>query len=339
MSAVEVEKFARPVTRPSRFHLIPFRDIAVTTERNYCIKGLIPRTGLVLVWGPPKCGKSFWTMDAALHVALGWEYRGRKVQAGPVVYLAAEGAHGLVGRIQAFKERHRVTDAPFYLEPVRPDLVADHAELIAVIRDTLGDTPPAMVVVDTLNRTFTGSESSDEDMTAYIQAASAIIEAFGCVVVVVHHCGIEGGRPRGHSSLPGAVDVQIAVARAAGGSATATVELCKDGPEGDALAFRLETVEVGTDDDGDAITSCVVEPADAMEKVEPSHRLTANQKTMFGILHDAGSGGLSVDEWNAKAREAGLAPKRKADLHDFRSALKAKRLVHELGNKKWVAER
>lgn len=339
MQPVEVEKFARPVIRPSRFRLIPFRDIAVTTERTYAIKGLIPRTGLVLVWGPPKCGKSFWTMDAALHVALGWEYRGRKVQAGPVVYLAAEGAHGFTARIEAYRQHFHVDDAPFYLEPVRPDLVADHADLIAVIRETLGETRPAVVVVDTLNRTFTGSESSDEDMTAYVQAAGAIIDAFDCCVVVVHHCGIEGSRPRGHTSLTGAVDAQIAIAKGVGGSATATVEHMKDGPEGDVLAFRLETVEVGIDDDGDAITSCIVEPVDAMEKAEPSHRLTANQKTMFGILHDAGSAGLSVDEWNAKARDAGLAPKRKADLHDFRSALKLKGLVHELGNRKWVAER
>jgi hypothetical protein len=33
-----------------------------------------PRVGLIVVWGPPKCGKSFWVTDAMLHVALGWPY-------------------------------------------------------------------------------------------------------------------------------------------------------------------------------------------------------------------------------------------------------------------------
>jgi hypothetical protein len=338
MQPVEVEKFAKPVTRPSRFRLIPFRDIAVTTERTYAIKGLIPRTGLVLVWGPPKCGKSFWAMDAALHIALGWEYRGRKVQAGPVVYLAAEGAHGFTARIEAYRQRFNVTDAPFYLEPVRPDLVADHAELIAVIRDTLGDTVPAVVVVDTLNRTFTGSESSDEDMTAYVQAADAIVTAFGCAVVVVHHCGIEGSRPRGHTSLTGAVDAQIAIARGMAGNATATVEHMKDGAEGDVLAFRLETVEVGTDDDGDPITSCVVEPADAVP-VSAADPLTANQKTMFGILHDAGAAGLLLDEWNGRTKDAGIGKTRHATLYDIRKALEDKGLVREAGAGRWVADR
>jgi hypothetical protein len=59
---------------------------------------------------------------------------------------------------------------------------------------------------------------------------------------------------------------------------------------------------------------------------------------MFSILYDAGSHGLAVEEWNKAAREAGLGIKRKADLHDFRSALKAKKLVHE-SNERWFAKR
>src|SRR5207237_86449 len=80
-----------------KFQLRPFDEIAVGSERAYLVKGLIPRAGLVVVWGPPKCGKSFWTFDLAMHVALGWEYRGRRVQQGSVVYLALEGGKGFGG--------------------------------------------------------------------------------------------------------------------------------------------------------------------------------------------------------------------------------------------------
>ena len=86
--------------------------------------------------------------------------------------------------------------------------------------------------------------------------------AFGCLVVIVHHCGIAGSRPRGHTSLSGADDAQIAIERNEDGSITATVEHMKDGRAGAAMASRLERVELGTDDDGDPITSCVVVPAD-----------------------------------------------------------------------------
>src|SRR5262249_15831455 len=46
-----------------RFRLKPFNTITITTAPNYRVKGILPRTGLVVVWGPPKCGKSFWTFD------------------------------------------------------------------------------------------------------------------------------------------------------------------------------------------------------------------------------------------------------------------------------------
>ena len=102
---------------------------------------------------------------------------------------------------------------PFYLVRLRLDLVKDHRGLIASIQEQIGDTKPVSVTLDTLNRSLAGSESSDEDMTAYLNAADAIREAFGCVVIIVHHCGVDGTRPRGHTSVTGTADVQLAVKR------------------------------------------------------------------------------------------------------------------------------
>jgi hypothetical protein len=53
------------------------------------------------------------------------------------------------------------------------------------------------------------------------------------------------------------------------------------------------------------------------------------------MLHDAGARGLTMEDWNALAREAGIGVKRKADLNDIRRALKKKNLVKELGDR-WV---
>src|SRR5205823_2399537 len=50
-----------------RFRLIPFAELRPRSEPAYLIKGLIPRRGLTVIWGPPKCGKSFWTFDALAH--------------------------------------------------------------------------------------------------------------------------------------------------------------------------------------------------------------------------------------------------------------------------------
>jgi hypothetical protein len=53
-----------------RFELIPFDKIAFDTTPAYLVKGLIPRVGLCVFWGPPKCGKSFLVFDLLMHVAL-----------------------------------------------------------------------------------------------------------------------------------------------------------------------------------------------------------------------------------------------------------------------------
>jgi isocitrate dehydrogenase len=144
--------------------------------------------------------------------------------------------------------------------------VRDHKRLIALIRSTLGEhAPPGALVLDTLNRSLAGSESKDEDMADYVRASDAIREAFSCAVIVIHHCGIEGTRPRGHTSLTGAADAQIAVKRDAAHNVIATVEWMKDGPEGASIASILEDVSVGQDIDGEDITSCVVLPISEAE--------------------------------------------------------------------------
>lgn len=292
-----------------------------------------------MIWGPPKCGKSFWIFDLAMHVALGWQYRDRRVQRGAVVYCAFEGQIGIQARVEAFRQTFPIeTDEPvqFYLEPLTLDLVADHAELIATIRRQLGLVDPALVVLDTLNRSLRGSENDSKDMAAYIAAADAIRETFDCVVVIVHHCGIDGSRPRGSTALSGAADAQLSVTRDTSDAIIVEVEFLKDGAAGDIIASRLKPVDVGKDVDGETISSCVVTPADAPKIIEAGPKLTKNQQTMYSILRDAGQGGLTADQWNERLRELGIGTKRKADIYDARAGLKAKNLVREF-NGRWNA--
>src|SRR5215467_420008 len=128
---------AKAPDRPREFRLVPFGQLSPGTSSSYRVKGLIPRVGIVAVWGPPKCGKSFWAFDLAMHSALGWEYRGRRVISGTVVYCAFEGAEGFKARAAAFRQHHNIApdaEVPFLLMPTRLDLVKDHAALIASIQ-------------------------------------------------------------------------------------------------------------------------------------------------------------------------------------------------------------
>jgi hypothetical protein len=220
-----------------------------------------------------------------MHVALGWEYRGRRVHQGPVIYCALEGQTGIEGRIEAWRLRHlaeEIEDVPFYLQPVTLDLINQHQELIDLIRGELGTEAPAVVVIDTLNRSLHGSESSDEDMGNYIRAADAVRDAFDCAVIIVHHCGHNGDRPRGHSSQIGAAEAVIGVRKESAGQIIATVEKMKDGPNGETIASRLDGVVVGEDEDGEEITSCVVVPIEWIPPAK-SHKTKLGPKEQIAL--------------------------------------------------------
>jgi hypothetical protein len=270
-----------------RFRLIRFSDIKLDIHRRYLVKGLIPRDGLIVFWGPPKCGKSFLCTDLALHIALGREYRGRRVERGLVIYVTCEGQSGFPARIEAFRRtKLNGDDQPlFCLLPTRLDLINDIEALIADIAADVTEERPVLIVVDTLNRSLVGSESKDEDMSDYVRACDRLREAFRCAVLIIHHCGVEATRPRGHTSLTGAADAQVAVKRDQTDNILATVEFMKDGPEGDQIVSVLTIVEVGLDEDGETLTSCIVEDA-------ADSRLAATTKPAKRKLPDSAKLGL-----------------------------------------------
>jgi AAA domain len=288
-------RVAKPRAANAQFRLVPFDKIKQPIGNNYVVKGLIPAEGLVVAWGPPKCGKTFWVFDLSMHVALDRQYRGRRITAGPVVYIACEGERGLPSRVEAFRRERMAEDASgtaFYLLATRLDLVADGPQLIAHIRAQLPDAACSVVVVDTLNRSLRGSESSDEDMADYIRAADAIREAFRCAVVIIHHSGIADSRPRGHTSLTGAADVQIAVKKDAAGIITATVEFAKDGEAGAEIRSALRVIELDPDEDGERVTSCVIEPiAGSSAETQPTKKISAAAKQAFDLLVGAVAAG------------------------------------------------
>ena len=325
----EEERRLREARAKSPFPLIPFNELQVGTTPAYLVKGLLPRVGLGVAWGPPKCGKSFWFFDLLCHVALGWIYRNKRVQPGIVVYCAFEGAAGFHARAEAFRRKHNLETkypVPLYVMPMRADLVREHEALINAIRDQLpADASPVAVGLDTLNRSLAGSESNDEDMSAYVNAADAIREAFYCFVGIVHHCGIDGTRPRGHTSLTGAIDVQIAVSRDTSDNIVATVEHMKDGPAGETLISRLEVVEMGLDSEGDLITSCAVTAGEAAARggAERKGKLPPAAQIALGALTEAiielgsvpaasnhiplGTKAVTIEQWRDYAYRRGIS--------------------------------
>lgn len=269
-----------------RFTLVPFGSIALTRERPYLVRGVIPREGLVVVWGAPKCGKTFVVLDVSMHIALGWPWRGRPVDPAPVVYVACEGERGLAQRLEAWRQHHltETAEAPFYLVATRLNLAEEAIELGAAIHAQCPE-PPGAIVIDTLNRSLWGSENKDEDMAAYVAGADALKERFKCAVILIHHARKDGASPRGHSSLTGAADAQLAVTRDASNNVVLAVEWMKDGPEGDTFASKLTPIEIGKDEDDHPISSCILEDTEAAPAAK-RERLSPEQQMVMTVLSD-----------------------------------------------------
>jgi hypothetical protein len=89
--------------------------------------------------------------------------------------------------------------------------------------------------------------------------------------------------------LPGSLAVRISVKRDAADNIVVEVEFMKDGPEGDKLVSRLVVVEVGTDDDGEVMTSCVVVEGDgtAAKSKTKAPKMTKAAGTGLRALHKA----------------------------------------------------
>jgi AAA domain len=282
------------------------------------------------------------------------------VISGIVIYCAFEGADGFNARAAAFRQQHGMrsdTEVPFYLMPLRMDLVKDHRALIASIREQIGTENPVSVTLDTLNRSLAGSESSDENMAAYVNAADAIREAFGCAVMIVHHCGLAGTRPRGHTSLTGAADSQLAVKRDPAGNTIVTVEYMKDGAEGDVIASALQVVPVGTDDDGEPVTSCVLVPVDSAAVRIPSRKLSDRQRlALIALAEVANNRGrapppdfglpagllvVQVSEWREEMFRSGALDKEsknpRSDFRRVKHSLQARHLIGERDDLVWAA--
>jgi hypothetical protein len=250
-----------------RLKLVLFDEIELRLDGNYFVKGVLGEGQMSVVYGESGGGKTFFALDLALHVAAGMEWRGRRVRQGGVVYVAAEGGYGISNRVVAFKRRHDLSGkVPFAAVPCSVDLLNPGADtgplidLVKVAAERFG-MPVKLVVVDTLSRAMAGgNENAPNDMGAYVMNIDRIREVTGAHVMNVHHSGKDTAKgARGHSLLRAATDTEIEVSRDSGTRVvTARVTKQKEMPTEGEFPFKFDGVELGQDEDGDLVTSCVV---------------------------------------------------------------------------------
>jgi hypothetical protein len=313
--------------------VLMFDEISAHLANNYLVKELLGSSAMAVVYGDSNTGKTFFALDLGLHIALGRDWIGRRVHAGGVIYVAAEGGPGAKNRIVAFRQHHAITLAvPFGLVTTAIDLCTDNAntgDLIATVKsvsETLG-VAIVLVVIDTLSRAMAGgNESAPDDMGSYVRNIDLIRQATGAHVLSVHHTGKDQARgARGHSLLRAATDTEIEITREeATGLSAARITKQRDLPlNEDQIIFGLKQVEIGVNDDGDTVASCVVVPHGAAASPSPKRkRLKGKPKLALEQLHNCiitmgqpapksksipeGVSGVTPNQWREYLGKAGI---------------------------------
>lgn len=249
----------------TKFKIEPALAFAQRPGVTWSIKHLLPRTGLAVIYGQPGSGKSFMALDMVAAIARGVTWHGRRVRKGRVVYVAAEGAGGFASRMKAYALAHTLEELDIGVIADTPNFYAatDNKAIAERVREWEGAD---VIVIDTLSASSAGAdENTGKDMNLIVGRMNKLQAATGALVVLVHHSGKDESKgARGWSGLKAAVDVEIEVSRPDDGEPgrVARITKQKDGESGAAFGFELEMVELGFDEDGDPIRSCVVKTTD-----------------------------------------------------------------------------
>ncbi len=315
---VAVSEKAATVSK-HRFPVIPWHQFAVQTSHQYLIKGLLPKATLGVLYGESGSGKSFITLDMCVAVARGLPWRGKRTTQGRVIYIVAEGAAGFRNRLIAYARHHGLDPASIPLDIIdaTPNLLLkdDALDVCKAILDT--GARPSLVVVDTLAQAMAGAnENASEDMGKALAHCKGIFKATGAMVLLVHHSGKDSSRgARGWSGMRAAADVELEVTRTLQGRALRTTKQ-KDGADYQEWGFGLEVVNIGTDPDGDTLTSCVVVEAEVPATVSsrdrgPNEQVILNVMSEIAMVQSAGIDRKTVLDQAMKSFEADPDPKNK----------------------------
>lgn len=319
------EKITKGAPARKALAFIDFTGMTAHLTDGYTIKGVLGRNTLIAIIGPSGSGKTFIATDMAGHIAASKPWQGCRVKGGPVVYAALEGPASAENRFVAMRAALQLSaDVPLRLTPGPINLrdKADVQLLITLIREAEAHYSSKVVAVfiDTLSRAMAGgNENAPEDMGALIAGADAVRIETGATVILVHHMGKDEDRgARGHSSLKGAVDTEIEVIEK-GGLHVATVTKQRDMVKGTQFAFELHSAVLGQDEDGDAVTTCVVHPVAPPPPQKPV-ATGENQRKLLAALqewnrqHPEKEGLLSHEDIVAISKAQQISSKRRPEV-------------------------
>ena len=265
VAALGIKGVQTPENYDGKFPVITAGALTRRKPGDWLIKGVLPQADLVILYGASGSGKSFVGIDLMAAIAQGVPWRGRKTKKGRALIIAAEGGGSVGKRFEAYCQHHSINaddlDVGLIIAPPNFMLKEDISELVKAVTAAGGAD---VIMVDTYAQVTPGAnENAAEDMGLALANARALGLATSAVIVLVHHAGKDLHRgSRGWSGIKAAADAELEVIKHENGQREIRISKMKDGDDGLSWGFKLEVLEVGTDDDGEAITSCVAVEAE-----------------------------------------------------------------------------
>jgi AAA domain/Bifunctional DNA primase/polymerase, N-terminal len=250
------------------------RDIQVREawDQPYIVKRWIGRGQDVQLFGETGVGKTFIVLDLGARIASGERWHSERVTQTPALLLLYEGLLKIDIRLSALRKEHPGwpwATMPYAVQAMTAPIITARGK--AQLKESLGrfkevhGVYPELIVIDTLSRAL-GTSTSDEEAAMRFEGLIADLrETISKLLTVmwVHHPGhVEKDRGRGAYAVVAAADVDIKVEE------NAILGPKQRDDQSDARKpFSLKVVTLGTDQDGDEITTCVATdhaPGDTM---------------------------------------------------------------------------
>lgn len=296
---------------------------------SWAVKNLLVRGGTGCVYGESQAGKTFLLVHLVLCIAYGLPFFGRKVKQGGVIVIPTESKDGFIRRLKA-AEKHlienceaaetRLADrAPIEIVTKAPNLSRNGSPVpmergiaAAAVAITEAGFQLMLVAVDTLHASMGGGdEQSAADAHFVIEPAQRVAQAHHAHFLFVHHTGKDESKgARGSYAFKAAWDAEIElVAEGGGGPRTpkkstaprrGTTTKVRDGETGEQFTYALKQVVTGHDEDGDAMTTCVLveltpiaQAASGGDSGTKAKTLTTQQRMAFAAIKMAAHEGVA----------------------------------------------
>jgi hypothetical protein len=190
---------------------------------RYVIDAIIQAGSLNIWYGFPSSFKSMLAADAAVAVAGGGSWLGRKVLQGPVLWIDCD--NGLRRTHERFaalaRARNLPEDTPLhYLSMPTPWLNAARLTDIEALERRIHERGIVLLVIDNLGLISPSAEENSADMITVMANLRLLVERTGAAIILIHHQRKSTGNGsragdslRGHSSIEAAIDLALRVDR------------------------------------------------------------------------------------------------------------------------------